>query len=356
MKVLARSFKLLTIIFSAFCVIIAFFQITHASTHSYETSVDKAVSMLQCKAQLPGSTSSSPQETNLKKPSFQLPSKPSKMQVQQPKAMPDPLPAPGAMPDPLPSPPASQKLQIRKDTFAQSVSDLRPNTDLPGKDYNSLNLSTPDPNLCQQACINDPKCRAFTYVIPGVQGLNARCWLKADVPAPKPNPNCISGVVERLPRRQPFTPIPKGKMAQDNVDLPGMDYQHFDLPIAEPRLCLDACLGDPRCKAYTYVRPGSQGPNARCWLKDGVPQSKPNPACISGVVQRDTLSSPATTIPVRDRTITQLPPREQLRRPPESIKQSPKIHPKSKTWLDQGDEQFDTSIRGTKYGQNVLIY
>jgi len=65
----------------------------------------------------------------------------------------------------------------------------------------------------------------------------------------------------------------------------GMDYKNFDLSSADPKLCEDACKGDPNCKAYTYVKPGIQGPSARCWLKSGVPAADRNTCCISGIVQ-----------------------------------------------------------------------
>ncbi len=68
------------------------------------------------------------------------------------------------------------------------------------------------------------------------------------------------------------------------VDRPGRDLRPgFDLPTAEPELCKKACDGDANCKAYTYVKPGVQGPNARCWLKSGVPAAVKNDCCVSGV-------------------------------------------------------------------------
>ena len=71
---------------------------------------------------------------------------------------------------------------------------LEMNTDRPGMDYNSFDLAAANPTLCEQACNADPNCRAFTYVKPGVQGANARCWLKNDIPAATPSDCCVSGV------------------------------------------------------------------------------------------------------------------------------------------------------------------
>jgi hypothetical protein len=70
---------------------------------------------------------------------------------------------------------------------------------------------------------------------------------------------------------------------ETNTDRPGMDYNNYDLPSANPSLCEQACNSDPDCKAFTYVKPGVQGPKPRCWLKNGIPTATPNSCCDSGV-------------------------------------------------------------------------
>jgi hypothetical protein len=42
-------------------------------------------------------------------------------------------------------------------------------------------------------------------------------------------------------------------------------------------------MREGQCRAFTYVNPGFQGPNARCWLKNSAPQANPSNCCISGV-------------------------------------------------------------------------
>jgi len=73
------------------------------------------------------------------------------------------------------------------------------------------------------------------------------------------------------------------------VDRPGGDYKDFKIkntPIKNaPNYCRSACMGEPACKAWTFVRPGYQGPTARCWLKNTVPAPKKDPCCVSGVKQ-----------------------------------------------------------------------
>ncbi len=67
------------------------------------------------------------------------------------------------------------------------------NRDRGGSDYDNYPLPEARPELCRDACLNDPNCKAFTYVIPGVFSPKAHCWLKNAVPLAKYNPVCVSG-------------------------------------------------------------------------------------------------------------------------------------------------------------------
>lgn len=67
-----------------------------------------------------------------------------------------------------------------------------------------------------------------------------------------------------------------------DTDRLGQDYKDFDLANPNPELCRSACTEDPRCQAFTYVKPGFQGTAARCYLKSGVPAPVANACCISG--------------------------------------------------------------------------
>ena len=62
-----------------------------------------------------------------------------------------------------------------------------------GSDYTSF-VTSGFASICQQSCINDSNCSAYTYVHPGVQGSNAICYLKSVAPASTPNSCCVSGV------------------------------------------------------------------------------------------------------------------------------------------------------------------
>ncbi len=68
--------------------------------------------------------------------------------------------------------------------------------------------------------------------------------------------------------------------AVDGTNLPGRDYANFDAPSA--LLCRHTCGGESRCQAYTWVKPGIQGPNGHCWLKHSEPDIVKDACCDSG--------------------------------------------------------------------------
>ena len=72
---------------------------------------------------------------------------------------------------------------------------------------------------------------------------------------------------------------------EQNVDRPGRDYKNFDLTARSDNAdtCKSACLADGKCKAWTFVKAGVQGPKPRCWLKTSAPPPIPNKCCVSGV-------------------------------------------------------------------------
>jgi len=71
---------------------------------------------------------------------------------------------------------------------------------------------------------------------------------------------------------------------ETDVNRLGNDYKVIDLPSADPDLCRAACDDDQKCKSFTFVKPGLQGPTARCWLKDQIAAARLNEGCcVSGV-------------------------------------------------------------------------
>jgi uncharacterized membrane protein len=77
------------------------------------------------------------------------------------------------------------------------------------------------------------------------------------------------------------------------VDRPGMDYRVFALPAADPAACAATCRAEKECQAWSYVKPGYEGPQARCRLKHTVPGPATRECCISGL-KYDVASPPQT--------------------------------------------------------------
>jgi PAN domain-containing protein len=67
-----------------------------------------------------------------------------------------------------------------------------------------------------------------------------------------------------------------------NTDRPGGDYKHFFIEVEPGEVCENACVRDARCKAWTLVKKGIQGPQAQCWLKSSVPPPRQSDCCLSG--------------------------------------------------------------------------
>jgi len=65
-----------------------------------------------------------------------------------------------------------------------------------GGDYRNFGLKSSDgDDACKAACVDDNKCRAWTYARPGYVGKDAHCFLKKDIKPPRRKAGFISGVV-----------------------------------------------------------------------------------------------------------------------------------------------------------------
>lgn len=77
---------------------------------------------------------------------------------------------------------------------------MEQNTDRPGGDFTNFEIQPTigglgtQQGVCQNACVSNSSCRAWTLVKAGIQGPKARCWLKSSVPAKRVNGCCTSGV------------------------------------------------------------------------------------------------------------------------------------------------------------------
>lgn len=76
-----------------------------------------------------------------------------------------------------------------------SVTSVEANANRAGGDFAYYDLSQPKVLWCAYFCSQDSRCTAYTYVPPGVQARNARCWLKSSVPARTYASGMVSGVI-----------------------------------------------------------------------------------------------------------------------------------------------------------------
>ncbi|HZD89388.1 MAG TPA: PAN domain-containing protein [Pseudolabrys sp.] len=150
-----------------------------------------------------------------------------------------------------------------------------------GGDYLTFTVRSGDPAVCAARCERDARCRAWSFSFPYTKHPMAACTLKNKVPPRVADQCCVSsvrgaGVIE--PR--------VGGPIEFSISRRGGNYRHFELP-SDPtgQKCMDACKGDKRCRAFTYVRPGYGRTAARCYLKSKIPVPKRSYCCISGVVR-----------------------------------------------------------------------
>jgi len=142
---------------------------------------------------------------------------------------------------------------------------------LPGSDYANFNADSWW--VCRNTCGGDSRCQAWTWVKPGIQGPSGHCWLKHSLPKLVKDACCNSGSRENIFASQ--------LTAEDNTNRPGLDYKNFEEN--SWRNCESACKSEDGCAAWTWVRPGVQGPRGRCWLKGQLPNPIGDANCISGV-------------------------------------------------------------------------
>jgi PAN domain len=165
-------------------------------------------------------------------------------------------------------------------TMATRTAQAQANFDRPGGDYQSSPVPSGDPAVCALACERDRRCRAWSFNYPTDIDSGAVCWLKSSVPGRIPDSCCVSGV------RGAGVVEPRNKAIETSIDRLGGDYRNFDLKSDEgDEACTAACVGDNKCRAWTYARPGYVGKQAHCFLKKEIKPPRRKAGFISGVVR-----------------------------------------------------------------------
>jgi hypothetical protein len=109
----------------------------------------------------------------------------------------------------------------------------------------------------------------------------------APAPAPTPAPAVTMQPRVAMPllsasRMKPAVAAPPAPALEVDTDRPGSDYAGFDQNPPDPAACAARCAQDGQCRAWTFVKPGIQGPAARCYVKNVAPAPVSNTCCVSG--------------------------------------------------------------------------
>ncbi|MBL8323400.1 MAG: PAN domain-containing protein [Rubrivivax sp.] len=104
--------------------------------------------------------------------------------------------------------------------------------------------------------------------------LGARAQVTRPITLPQPAPPVPSPLDRQM---RPVVPVG----IERSTNRPGGDYRGF-VPATEAQ-CQSTCASEAQCRAWTWVAPGIQGPQARCWLKNVVPPPSRSDCCSSGV-------------------------------------------------------------------------
>jgi PAN domain len=154
------------------------------------------------------------------------------------------------------------------------------NFDRPGGDYQSSRVASGDPADCALVCEHDRRCRAWSFNYPTEFAGGAVCWLKSNVPARTQSNCCVSGV------RGAGVVELRNRSIETSIDRAGGDYRNFELKNSDADdACKAACVGDNKCRAWTYARPGYVGKDAHCFLKKDIKPPRRKAGFTSGVVR-----------------------------------------------------------------------
>jgi len=78
----------------------------------------------------------------------------------------------------------------------------------------------------------------------------------------------------------------EGVVLEYGYDRPGGSYVANYPNTGSAQQCAQMCSNNPACVAFTWVKPGVQGPTGVCWLKGSLSGKAPNKDCVSGVVRQ----------------------------------------------------------------------
>ncbi len=168
---------------------------------------------------------------------------------------------------------------LASSAWSQDIAGDWPGYNFLGGDYRNFPaLSNAPLNECEQACMDDPECRAFTLVDAGVQGANPVCWLKDSEFEIQVNSRTNSWL----------KPLYYSAVQGTNFRGPGYDNMGFHDRTGSSFDCRVYCENDPRCKAFTFVEPGAESgeyaAGGMCRFYGEVPEAHQMAGHHSGLV------------------------------------------------------------------------
>jgi hypothetical protein len=133
-----------------------------------------------------------------------------------------------------------------------------------------------------------------TFQVPIKEFLLAPALAKSEEEKPlQTAQNIGQGIQSFFGVAEPAKPMISGQSvavtSEINTDRPGGDYYNTATP--DLASCQALCQRDTKCKAYTFLLPGSRPnnwhgpPPPHCWLKNVAPKPAPYTGFISGVIE-----------------------------------------------------------------------
>ena len=152
--------------------------------------------------------------------------------------------------------------------------------------------STVDLRVCTPARCSRPL--TFTYTAPQKAAAD-RSQAQPPHPPPAKEPPIVSNAI---PQNDPRVPKPYDRGKEDNMWFSGPEVPKAEFVPSEAtwNRCYDACVSNPQCRAFMYIKPNETyigrkgspitvGPTGICRLKTAVTVPKPDKCCISGFVR-----------------------------------------------------------------------
>ncbi len=164
--------------------------------------------------------------------------------------------------------------------------ELEENIDRVGMDYRRITLPAALPYLCQGECVDDDRCRSFTYVKPTIESQEPICYLKEGEPTPQPNDCCTSGLRPSVTHALANSEIYKASQASltEIIDSESMATDPTDALLSGDRVTAAAAAGDKHDTLINYAK--------KCDAATGI--RVPAFKCANGVLIPEQGNIPAT--------------------------------------------------------------